>query len=129
MTPGSRSDSGELAGRLRVVRVLKGKAPSIQYLSFPIGWCGGLHLDVGHYYVVATSQTGRTLQLWPGDLSVLDLGGTVSPLLTPRSRDQHRILAKIDVVLKTGKAPSGFPSEEEVSRTTVVSPAPPRPAR
>lgn len=119
MTPGSESSSGELAGRIRVTQLLKGPVPKQQFVSFIIGWCGGIHLDVGNYYVVATSRTGRTLVLGPGDRSVLDLGGRIQP--PRRSRDEHGILEQVESALKSGKVPEGFPHREDVARTDPMS--------
>jgi hypothetical protein len=115
MTPDSISSSGQLAGRIRVTQVLKGSKPKQEYLSFYIGWCGGLHLDVGSYYVVATSRSGRTLALGPGDRSVLALGGRVQP--PARDRDQFGILKNVELALRSGKIPQGFPSADDVART------------
>src|SRR5512134_2866090 len=41
-------------GQMRVVQVLKGRANAYKTLLFSTGWCGGVRLDVGHYFLIAT---------------------------------------------------------------------------
>ena len=65
-------NSRDLAGKLQTVHVLKG-SPKFQLLRHQAVWCGGLNLQVGHYYLVATRQSGNVLRLQRGDRSIVDI--------------------------------------------------------
>jgi hypothetical protein len=109
--------NGRAAGKIRVLKVLKGSRPGATYISYPVGWCGGMHLDVGNSYVVATSQTGRILQFAPGERSVLDLGSRLLPR-NDESKDLYGILDQVNTALRTGKVPRGFPKDSDTARTS-----------
>src|SRR5580765_477648 len=64
--------SRKIAGGLEPIQTLKGKN-SFQYLTHDATNCGGLNLLVGHYYLVATQQSGTILHLTRGDKSILDV--------------------------------------------------------
>ena len=65
-------NSRDLAGKLQTIRVLKG-SPHFQLLRHEALPCGGLNLQVGHYYLVATQQSGNVLRLQHGDQSAVDI--------------------------------------------------------
>ena len=65
-------NSHDLAGKLQIIRALKG-SPQFQLLRHEAVPCGGLNLQVGHYYLVATRQTGSILRLQRGDRSIVDI--------------------------------------------------------
>ncbi len=60
-------------GQLRVVQVLKGRANTFRTLSFSTETCGGVRLDVGHYFLIATRAQGTSIGLKPDDRSILDV--------------------------------------------------------
>jgi hypothetical protein len=60
-------------GQLRVVQVLKGQANTFKSLSFSTETCGGVRLDVGHHFLVATHGQGTSIDLTPDDRSILDV--------------------------------------------------------
>ena len=73
--------SNVIAGPIEVIKTIKGK-PSFQRVAYQDIRCGGIQLIVGHYYMVATRQSGATLAFVRGDNSVLD----VSPEFDPWNR-------------------------------------------
>jgi hypothetical protein len=61
-------------GRMRTVQTLKGNASSFRSVTFPTNnWCGELHLAVGHYFLVVTSDHSHNLELGPSDRSIIDI--------------------------------------------------------
>lgn len=89
-TKGSRSS----AGRIELVETLKG-SPSFDYFTHSAPECGRLNLHVGRYYVVATSQSGKVLNLVPGDKSLLDLTSDVLDFRPPpRGRVYTQMIKK-----------------------------------
>jgi len=64
--------SRNLIGTLETIRVLKG-SPSFKQLTHEAVNCGGLNLRPGHYYLIATRQSGGTVNLIRGDRSILDV--------------------------------------------------------
>ena len=77
-------NSRDLAGKLQTIRVLKG-SPRFQLLRHEAVRCGGLNLQVGHYYLVATRQAGGVLRLQRGDRSIVDISEDYA-LTTPPKR-------------------------------------------
>ena len=71
-------NSRDLAGKLQTIRVLKG-SPQFQLLRHQAVPCGGLNLQVGHYYLVATRQSGNVLRLQRGDRSIVDISDDYAP--------------------------------------------------
>jgi hypothetical protein len=68
--------SSSLAGRVEIVETLKGK-PEFQYFTHQAFDCGRLNLQVGRYYVVATTQESSILNLVQGDKAALDITSDV----------------------------------------------------
>ena len=60
-------------GRIRITQTLKGDSSPFVSVSFSTHWCGGLRLDVGHYFLVVTDGLGPSLTFGPSDLSILDV--------------------------------------------------------
>jgi hypothetical protein len=103
---------GTVAGRIKIVRVLRGK-PQAQFIRFRTSWCGGLRLDVGHYFIVATSAKG--LVLTPalfGDESILDFRGSYSEDAETKDNDKSYILRNVLPFINGKQLQSGFPDYE-----------------
>jgi len=64
--------SSSLAGQIELVETLKGE-PTFKYFTHHAFSCGRLNLQVGRYYIVATTQDGSVLNLVRGDKSALDV--------------------------------------------------------
>jgi len=79
----NKEDSRNLGGKLEPILTLKG-SNEFRYLVHDAVDCGGLNLKVGHYYLVATSQTGSVLQLVRGDKSILDVSADFGRTYFPR---------------------------------------------
>jgi len=58
---------------IEVVEELLGHVSDFKRLEFDNLPCGGVRMDVGHYYLVYTDQVGDTLRLVPADPSVLNI--------------------------------------------------------
>jgi len=110
-------------GDIRLLHVLKGKKPSFSSIHYSNGWCGGLRLDVGHYFVAATSRSGTVLELDAYDQSVVDISASYhEDLADPIGNSEH--------LLEIKKALRGQPLSRSVfdNRTIYYSqtiPAPP----
>ena len=62
-----------IEGKIRVTQSLRGDSSKFRTIEFSTGWCGGLRLDVGHYFLVATGDMGPAISLAPSDPSILDI--------------------------------------------------------
>ena len=82
-----------IVGRLQLIEVLLGE-PDFKSVEFSNVPCGGVRLDVGHYYVMFTSQTGPVLRLVPADNSLIGLAGQYSPL-NPRQNNEERFFRSV----------------------------------
>jgi hypothetical protein len=91
-----------IEGRIRVIEALKGDASSFKILKFSSDRCGGLRLDVGHYFLVATNERGATIDFDPDDHSVLDISDYYSEE-DPALSAQGRVLRPIYEFLEQGK--------------------------
>jgi hypothetical protein len=117
---------GRVVGRITVVRTLRGK-PTARLIAFDNSMCGGVRLDVGHYFLVATTQNNSVLQLAPSDQSVLDLqdgfvdGGS--------QNDKGRILAPVLAYLKGKPLPKDFPNRDLTRYTNTGILPPPAPGK
>lgn len=80
-------NSRDLAGNLQLVLALKG-SPQFQLLRHQAVSCGGLNLRVGHYYLVATRQSGNILRLERGDRSIVDVSADYAPTNPARRKPQ-----------------------------------------
>lgn len=116
---------GTVAGRIKIVRVLRGK-PQAQFIRFRTSSCGGLRLDVGHYFIVATSTKG--LVLTPalfGDESILNFRGSYSEDAETKDNDKSYILRNVLPFINGKPLPPGFPDYETRSYTQpIASPEP-----
>lgn len=80
-------NSRDLVGNLQTLRVLKG-SPHFQLLRHQAVSCGGLNLQVGHYYLVATRQSGNILHLERGDRSIVDISADYVPTIPTKRESQ-----------------------------------------
>jgi hypothetical protein len=126
------ADSTQVVAKVRIVETLKG-APRFTHLVYSNRWCGGNRLDVGHLFLVATSQHGAHLNLGTADRTVLDITRGYyegNPAATHRAGLIPAVVGALQ-----GKAlPSYFldRSLEEDTQTFTVPPPPPptgRPCR
>ena len=99
--------SSSLAGRVEIVETLKGK-PEFQYFTHQAFECGRLNLQVGRYYVLATTQKGPVINLVRGDKSVLDI---TSDVLDSRPPPRGRYVTRA-----IRKAMSGKPLDNDLIR-------------
>ena len=61
--PGSGAPLMEsAAAKVRVVTTFLGNT-SISHINYNISWCGGTQLAAGHYYLIATNSSAKTLVL------------------------------------------------------------------
>jgi hypothetical protein len=118
---------GRVAGRITVLRVLRGK-PQARFITFSTSRCGGLRLDVGHYFLVATSSKGHVLAPVPADRSIIDLQGTYFVGADSQVNDSQPILRTVLDFIDGKQLPLDFPSSDIVQYTQAV-PAPPPPRR
>jgi hypothetical protein len=118
---------GRVAGKIKIVRVLRG-APRAQFITFDTSSCGGLRLDVGHYFLVATSANNVVLTPVPGDESILDFKGDYSENAETKVNDKSYILRNVLAFINGKQLPSDFPDYETRSYTQrMTSPAPRKP--
>lgn len=68
-----------IESRVEIVETISGEPPKFQTLEFFNTPCGGVRLDVGHHYVVFTSQSGSVLRLVPADNSIVSVEGEYIP--------------------------------------------------
>jgi hypothetical protein len=66
-------------GKIRVVENFRGDATEMSVVHFTNRWCGGLRLDVGHSYLVATNITSNPLRFELGDQTVRDISMEYNP--------------------------------------------------
>jgi hypothetical protein len=113
----------EVSGRIRVTESLKGKAPQYKYITFSTHWCGGLRLDVGHYFIAFVKNDGVVLKLDSGDRSVLDLrSGYFEP--SEKVAYKHELLEIIKASLNGKPLPRDFPSIDTLQFTQYNTPPP-----
>src|SRR6185312_14099172 len=112
-------------GRIRVTQSLKGNASLFRSVTFSTDWCGGLRLDVGHYFLVVTTDRGPTLKLRPSDLSIIDV--TMSyDAARPLQSAKNGLLKPISDYLDGKPLPVPFPPEDVAALTSSLPPPPPR---
>jgi len=111
-----------LEGRVRVVEVLKG--PRTSFKRFTLGAaCNDLRLDVGDYFLLATTQHGELLSIGRSDASVLAL----SPAYQGGTRARESNSADLRDVLEflSGKQlPKRFPSDARFQTEKYYLPPP-----
>ncbi len=117
-----------IEGRIRVTQDLQGDSSLFESVVFSTSWCGGLRLDVGHYFLVATDSSGPTLKLRPLDPSILDVSLWYSELV---SEDWYKsdLLWPIFEYLNGKPLPDGFPPRRAAEYTSSLPPPPPPPQK
>lgn len=113
-------------GQIRVTQNLKGNASLFRSVTFSTNLCGGLRLDVGHYFLVVTTDRGPTLELRPADLSVIDVTMSYDEA-RPLQSTRNGLLKTISDYVKGKPLPVPFPPESVASLTSSLSPPPPPP--
>ena len=66
-------------GKIKVVENFRGDATEMTSVHFSNRFCGGLRLDVGHSYLVATNITSNPLRFELGDETVRDISLEYNP--------------------------------------------------
>lgn len=109
-------------GTVRVVSTFRG-SPTFTKIIYSNSWCGGVRLDVGRTYLIATDLLRDPLRLAPADETVLDISLEFNPIWEPvetsptlqRLRDALRGVGSFDDVpheghyLMTSPIPPTFP--------------------
>ena len=121
-------DSTRIVAKIRIVESLKG-SPRYTHVAYSNRWCGGNRLDVGHFFVIATSQTGSRLELEPADRNVLDITRAYYER-NPTATQRAGLLPAIKRALTGSALPDYFHdrSLEGETQTFTVPPPPPPPA-
>jgi hypothetical protein len=119
-------NSNRVVASIRITEILKG-SPQFARVAFSNSWCGGNRLDVGHFFVAVTSQSGIQFNLVAADRSVLDITRAYrehDPAATARAG----AISKIRAALSGHPLPAGFPTPEQIEATqTLKMPPPPAP--
>ena len=68
-----------IESRIEVIETISGHPTRFDTLEFTNSMCGGVRVDVGHHYVVFTSQVGPVLRLMPADNSVISIESEYIP--------------------------------------------------
>ena len=113
-----------VVGNIRVVDTLKGSAEPFKLIRYSFRLCGATRISVGHFYLLATSRPGPTIELPSENQALLDL-----TLDVYNERDKWS--PAIDVVrsvIRGAPVPESFPRPELESPLRVY-PAPPPPPR
>ena len=113
-------------GRIRVTQTLKGNSSSFRSVTFSTHWCGGLRLDVGHYFLVVTSDRGQIVELGPSDPSIIDITDSYDES-RPSQSAKTDLLGPIFDYLGGKPLPATFPPEHAASLTSSLPPPPPPP--
>ncbi len=121
-SPGSR----KISGTIEIIRSLKGNSGAFRQLAYSSPWCYGLKLEVGHYYVAATTQHGPILQLVRGDRSIMDVSQDYSQNYPP-PREEQKLQWHVANYLKGIPLPSTFRDEVYTARTSGIDVPPPPP--
>ena len=128
VTGGLRSEWIE--GKIRIVQTLKApkrKMPPYSTITYSTRSCGGLRLDVGHYFLVATDDYGHNIKLGASDQSIIDVTDSYS-------ESHHAQSAKTDLLrpvfeyLAGKPLPQNYPPPYAASYTSPDLPPPPPPA-
>ena len=122
-------ESGLVLGKIRIVQSLKApknKVRPYEAIQFSTRSCGGLRLDVGHYFLVATDDDGSTIQLGPSDQSIIDLTGYYKESRKDES-SRTALLHPIYDFLAGRPLPEDFPPDHVSSYTSTLLPPPPPP--
>ncbi|HEV2606401.1 MAG TPA: hypothetical protein VGT79_00320 [Xanthomonadaceae bacterium] len=124
-TYGSGAYREWVEGRIQVRETLKGAKPAFTTVTFSTQQCGGLRLDVGHYFVIATAQKGRALDLVPSDRSIIDISDYYDETVAERNL-QSDLVAPIAGFIKGKPLPADFPPASIAQRTSSLPYPPPQ---
>ena len=113
-------------GRIQVRETLKGTKPAFKTVIFSTQQCGGLRLDVGHYFVIVTTQHGRTIDMVPDDRSIIDISDYYDEAFAERNLKSD-LLAPIAGFIRGKPLPPNFPPASVAERTSSL-PYPPLPS-
>ena len=116
--------SNEVIGRIRVVETFKGKQPRFKFIRFRTARCGGIRLDVGHYFVGLTRENGQMLSLGAGDRSVLDLRDQYDEEASDKYNKNGSLLRTIRSAIASGVLPDTFPTNYDLQFTQYNEPPP-----
>ena len=124
------NDRGEpldnrIEAKIRITDVLKG-APEFTGLEFSNSWCEGNRLDVGHYFLVATSQDGMDLELVAADRSVLDVTQSYAEG-NMEATNNAKLIPAVRATLSGHPLPDGIPRSRDLDYTQTLQPPPPPP--
>jgi hypothetical protein len=104
-----------MTGRLRVVETLKGPATKFKRIEVD-GLCNDIRLDVGGYYLIATSQTGTVLRVDFGHSWLIDVSLEYQEGM-PRDRYSAPIVKTVGSYLAGSPLPPDFPSAKALARS------------
>ncbi|WP_155944612.1 hypothetical protein [Pseudoxanthomonas sp. Root630] len=114
-------------GTITPVQSLFGDASGYRNLTFKSTSCGGLHLVVGHHYLIATNAKGDTIPLAAADGSLLDLDGFYDPENLKNNLRGPEILPVIQAIYGIKPLPQAYPPSWIADRTGGEPPPPPPP--
>jgi hypothetical protein len=107
-------------GSIRPVTDFKGKSMAYKTIEFSSRPCGGLNLNVGHYFLIVTNQSSEKIELRPDDQSILDITGSFTEHV-PEANENVQILNSIKSALA---GESGFESIDADRYNTSIIPPP-----
>ena len=105
MRPSFGMAPGNAVGHFTIIRTFRG-APTYKKISFSTDICGGNRFDVGHYFLVAVSGAGDTIEMKWHDETVVDISTDVKA----RPVSLYR-------ALRRNILPPGFPSRWQSNYT------------
>jgi hypothetical protein len=111
-------------GKIRPLQTLKGDANQYARIRFPTSWCGAVNLVVGHYYLIATHDTGPTMELVRADGSIIDVEGFYDPQEKRRNLRSLPIAPVIRHLYTQTPLDPSFPGPLLAGRTVLQSPPP-----
>ncbi|MEN1930205.1 hypothetical protein WCE37_14615 [Luteimonas sp. MJ250] len=114
-----------IEGRIRVAQTLRGDSSLFKSIRFSTNQCGGVRLDVGHYFLVVTDSGGTEINLSPADQSIIDVTTSFDESRLDVSA-QTDLLRPIHDFLAGTPLPESFPSPYVVEYTSTI-PLPPLP--
>jgi hypothetical protein len=100
-------------GSIEVVETLHGQKPGFTAVNVD-GICNDIRLDVDGYYVAATSEDGRTLQIEAGDPSIINISNEL--YFGTESGEPSFSLKALRDYFRGVPLPETFPSAESVQR-------------
>lgn len=112
-------------GRIRVLETIKGPKKAFTRVFFTTEYCGGRRLDVGNYFLVATTQTSADLRLRAKDVAMVNISLYYGS--DPEAPGTVAFLTQLREASAGAPLPEGFPSPAEIHRTLMYE-APPNPS-